>query len=255
MKGSCAPLNLVRRCIQNDHKAAGSKMKELLKELAELEAGLKVAFFKEYIAPKAKELDPPDQDEVIFEVAKLLRPWGIKKNSLRAMIREKNPTSAPKSREPEPLAVFDGLVDLVEDDDGKPLFLLLPPDGLTLSEAATVKERLVRAPDRVTMPWLLPRAGAVLYSLQVDDDRRLFEDLVDYHRSASELPSQAHYSLLALYGMLTYMQESLTYMPIALFLRRAGAGQIEDRQGHYLCRLPGRSRDLGQGYTPYPLLR
>jgi hypothetical protein len=97
------------------------------------------------------------------------------------------------------------------------VFLILNEDGLQTAQTWDLGEHMVCPPKRESMPWLLPKASAVLYSLQVDDDRKLFEELVDYHRSVSELPCQEHYILLALYDMLTYLQERLTYMPILCF--------------------------------------
>ncbi|KJS76796.1 MAG: hypothetical protein JL56_04595 [Desulfotomaculum sp. BICA1-6] len=128
-------------------------------------------------------------------------------------------------KEPEPLAVFPGLVDIVVDNE-KPAFLL----GNTMDTMETMDTftpmvtttaeydgKSVVPPDKAAMPWLLPRASEVLRWWDKDSDSKLFESLVDYHKSISDLPEEAHYYLLATFDMATYLQEKLQYLPIIVF--------------------------------------
>jgi len=110
-------------------------------------------------------------------------------------------------------AVFDGLVDVVE-ADGKPAFLVMGSDGPRVAAEADVGGERVVAPQRNTMPWLLPRGDEVLRHYDADDDQRLYADLVAYHRAVSTLPDPAIYGLLALWDMHTYLLERFHYSPI-----------------------------------------
>lgn len=112
----------------------------------------------------------------------------------------------------EYLAQFDGLVDIVE-HDGLPAFLLLEDGDLSITSSTEVNGHVVFPPPAEKLPWLLPRADEVL-KWYGEDDGCLFDDLVQYHREASELPSEDYYDLLALWDMHTYLLEHFEYSPI-----------------------------------------
>ena len=63
------------------------------------------------------------------------------------------------------------------------------------------------------MRWLLPRAEEVLRYCNQDTNKALYDDLVVYHKKISELPSEDHYHLLAIWDFHTYLHERCEYSP------------------------------------------
>ena len=59
----------------------------------------------------------------------------------------------------------------------------------------------------------MPRGRDVQRWVRDDTNRQLFLDLRDYHRSVSELPSDAHHTLLAAWDFHTYLMEHAEYSP------------------------------------------
>jgi hypothetical protein len=64
-----------------------------------------------------------------------------------------------------------------------------------------------------------------------DVNRRLFLDLVEYHRSISQLPSDNYYLLLAAWTMHTYLFEHFYYSPIIAFCGVAERGKSRTGKG------------------------
>ena len=110
-------------------------------------------------------------------------------------------------------ARFPDLVDIV-DDDGALGYLFLTGGRLVVTQHASLDGRVYRPPSRQQLPWRLARADRVLDAYEGDNDAALFEDLVEYHRAISQLPSEDHYVLLAAWTAHTYLQERWQYSPI-----------------------------------------
>src|SRR5712692_11191603 len=74
-------------------------------------------------------------------------------------------------------------------------------------------------PAKDLIPWLLPRAERVIAAYETDDPAKLYADLVAYHKSLSELPSDAHYKLLAGFDFHTYILDfpEVTHSPELVF--------------------------------------
>src|SRR5262249_51042459 len=103
--------------------------------------------------------------------------------------------------EPIRTAYFDGLVDLVEKDD-RPAFLIKKDGVPEVVFKHTIDGRTALPP--LQLPWLLPKANEVLkhhaeaqQRLVTEVDQKLFGDLIQYHKSISQLPNEAHFTLLA----------------------------------------------------------
>jgi DNA primase catalytic core len=109
-------------------------------------------------------------------------------------------------------ADFDGLVDLVE-ADGRSAFLIQAANGPELRFSIELDGTSYVPPPVDQIPWLLPRGQEAQRWVREDTDRQLFLDLCDYHRSISELPSDAHYTLLAAWDFHTYLLQHAEYSP------------------------------------------
>jgi len=131
-----------------------------------------------------------------------------------------------KSEEPPELSKpkfslrFEGLVDVVE-NEGDAVFLTESEAGLKVEEVATVGEKILIPPEIDLIPWPLPRAPEVIKAFEsyktgnvAEIDHKLFVDLVGYHKSISELPSEEYYDFVALWVMHTYLFEHWEYTPI-----------------------------------------
>lgn len=132
---------------------------------------------------------------------------------------------AQESNEPlpvEPSARFAGLVDIVE-HEGKPAFLIKEGAGVAIKTLVEVAGKRLCPPDREQLPWMLANAPDVVGHFDkfskapLDEAKSLFDDIVTHLKAASELPANAHYSLLAAWVLHTYLHEQFQYSPILSF--------------------------------------
>jgi hypothetical protein len=64
-------------------------------------------------------------------------------------------------------------------------------------------------PQAAKIPWQIAKANEVLKHYNNDNDHKIFSDLVDYHKSISELSDDNHYKFLAAWVMHTYRSQNL----------------------------------------------
>jgi len=70
-------------------------------------------------------------------------------------------------------------------------------------------------PPRESLPFkVLPRADEVIKHVNTDKDDSLYDDLITYHKSISELPDETFHDLLACWDLHTYLIESFHYSPL-----------------------------------------
>jgi|GEM_PF-1618217 len=122
--------------------------------------------------------------------------------------------AAKKEEEPEFLAYFNGLVDLVLDDQDKIAFLVNENGNPVLQYEWEENGKKYVPPTGEHIRWLLPKATAVLSHYKNDTDAKLFNDLVTFHTNVSEMPDAHHYKFLAAYDMHTYLMEKFEYSPV-----------------------------------------
>jgi len=149
---------------------------------------------------------------------------------LRISHNQLSAASKPTPEEAKLTALFDGLVDLVE-QDGQPAFLIR--EGGELHVMATVERdgEMLAPPPPDQIPWLLPRAEEVLRACREDSDAALYDDLVAYHQGISELPSEAHCHLIAAWDLHTYVLESAQYSPELCFHSAPERGKTRTGKG------------------------
>lgn len=185
------------------------RLEPILKKLAGMEKAKAEAYLRYEIKPRF-ELRNEDIDGYRDLVNKYRR-GEVEANSIQ--------TSHPDA-EPVYTALFDGLVDLVE-DNGSPAFLVKEGDKLSIL-AEVEKEGVLYIPPPIEqIPWLLPRGAEVLklYELQAmlsprESDGALYDDLMAYHKAISELPGDEYYDLLVAWDLHTYLLEAVQYSPI-----------------------------------------
>ncbi len=135
-------------------------------------------------------------------------------NSIRKEIFKESKSNGKKkeNQKTQYTAKLPGLVEIVQTDDG-PAFLILKDHKLTVATSLEDAEFNYVPPPAESMKWLLPRADHVLDAYKTDTDKALFYALVNYHKGISELPTEDHYYLLALWDLHTYLFEKSEYSP------------------------------------------
>jgi hypothetical protein len=122
-------------------------------------------------------------------------------------------------------------VDLVLDDNGKVMFLAKEAGTLVLKDKHELPDKILVPPPPDKLLWLLPRATEVLKHCSNDTDTQLFSDLVNYHRSISDMPSEDHYRFLATWVMHTYCFDQVQYSPIIWLYAIAERGKSRTGKG------------------------
>ena len=184
----------------------------------------------------------PDQIDRIFRQSRLYRPekWdraSYRERTIRKAFdviekqKEKETTTQAKEIKVVHSAVFPSLVDIVADDTGKPSFLIMQNGNLKMIPKIEEEGRLIVPPPAETLKWLLPRAEEALKHFTTDTDRKLYDDLISYHRGISELPSEAHYMLLAVWDFHSYMAHKSQYSPMLWFYAIPERGKSRTGKG------------------------
>jgi DNA primase catalytic core len=173
-------------------------------------------------------LDPPKAEG---HLSKIKERYGLTRDDIAAYRRqlkgirseieeEAKLEEVPEVSKPRFTLQFDGLVDVVE-SGGDAVFLTASEAGLKVEETATAGQKILIPPALDLIPWPLPRASEVIRAFEsyktgnvAELDHKLFVDLVAYHKSISELPSDEYYDFVALWVMHTYLFEHWEYSPI-----------------------------------------
>ncbi|TSA09597.1 MAG: hypothetical protein D4R73_06520 [Deltaproteobacteria bacterium] len=112
-----------------------------------------------------------------------------------------------------PTALGPGIVDIVE-HDGLPAFLTT--DGEVVRQIV-IDEKTYCPPAKEALPYLLPRAEAVLEAIEDDTDSQLYRDIRIYIYAAADLPGDGWYDLLTAWVLHTYFIERFEYSPYIWF--------------------------------------
>lgn len=141
----------------------------------------------------------------------------IIKNYFKEIDIEQESTS---KEDQEYIALFDGLIDLVE-YNGESAFLVLEGDSPVIKGKVKLDGNIYAPPPIQEIPWLLPRGQEIMEiydrtkDIPTDSlDRELYDALIAYHRKISVLPADEFYDLIVLWDMHTYLIENFQYSPI-----------------------------------------
>jgi hypothetical protein len=128
-------------------------------------------------------------------------------------------------------AWFDGLVEVVADDSGNTQFLIKENGSLIVKDKHEVEDCVYIPPSAKQIVWQAPRASEVMKYETGDSDQQLFNDLVNYHRSISELPDDNYYQFLAAWDMHTYLIDKFEYSPIIWLYAIPARGKSRTAKG------------------------
>ncbi|MFH1900840.1 MAG: hypothetical protein ABIK26_01155 [Candidatus Omnitrophota bacterium] len=144
-----------------------------------------------------------------------------------------------KNKEDKPIytAHFDGLVDIVE-FNSLPAFLVKEDGNLSILPKIRKNNKIFIPPPKKQIPWLLPRGEAILDFFSNDvvlgnekANSILYDDLLNYHKGISELPSEEYYDLIVAWDFHTYHLEPSRYSPIICLFAVPERGKTRTGQG------------------------
>jgi hypothetical protein len=118
-----------------------------------------------------------------------------------------------EQKEQDYTAIHEKLVDLVIIKDGQICFLMLD-NGELFPDTKIRKEDGsgdLFPPPSQAIKWSLPRLDEVLKHYKTDSDRQLYNDILSYLKSISELPGEDYYHLLACWVFHTYCFDKAAY--------------------------------------------
>ncbi len=139
-----------------------------------------------------------------------------------------------------------GFVCVALDEDGQRVYVVCGDDGaidaLPHIDGPYKSGEIVRHVPPPDLPWRLPRVTAIQEHWQEARCQegwtvRLLDDLIAWHKAASDLGREEAYLLLALYDMLTYVQEHTDYLPIIVLEAEPERGKSRTGQAAiFVCR-------------------
>ena len=139
--------------------------------------------------------------------------------------------SKSKDKNARYIAVFDGLVDLVE-YQGKVAFLIKKNDELVVEAEVEIGDAVFVPPPENKIPWKLPRAEEVQKYYEKDSNEKLYGDLLRHHQEVSELPDEGYYDILTAWDFHTYIcHEQAQYSPMIYFLAEYEKGKTRTGKG------------------------
>lgn len=115
-------------------------------------------------------------------------------------------------------ANFQGLIDLVIDENSEVAYLIKNENSLETATAWDIEGALYSPPNKEHLPFALPNASNVIKWYETDIDQKLFEDILLYLKRFSYLPDN-QWLLVVWEVFLTYMQDhpDIHYLPMILF--------------------------------------
>lgn len=208
-----------------------SKLDPILKQLARMER-VKAEAYLNYEIKSHFKLKKADTDGY----RKLVNKYRKQESDIDKS-RASNTQTSNSYASPVYIALFDGLVDIVE-HDGSPAFLVKDGDKLSILTQVERNGVLYIPPSKEQIPWLLPRGEEILklYGLEevlplAESDGALYDDLLAYHKKISELPSEEYYDLIVAWDLHTYLLESVQYSPIICFFAVPERGKSRTGKG------------------------
>jgi hypothetical protein len=116
-------------------------------------------------------------------------------------------------------------------DSGNTQFLIKENGSLIVKDKHEVEDCVYIPPSAKQIVWQAPRASEVMKYETGDSDQQLFNDLVNYHRSISELPDDNYYQFLAAWDMHTYLIDKFEYSPIIWLYAIPARGKSRTAKG------------------------
>lgn len=151
-------------------------------------------------------------------IQKLSKKLGVSKRAIQKDIKTIEENESKTSETQTVISAnFQGLVDLVVDDNDNVAYLIKDSNKLQVATVWKVNKTLHIPPNRENIPFQLSRASEVIKHYQLNNNQKLFEDIIAYLKRFSYL-SDRQWILITSYVFLTYIQNhpDIHYLPIIL---------------------------------------
>jgi hypothetical protein len=164
--------------------------------------------------------EPQTETERAIYIDKLAKKAGIAKRAIQADIKRLMP-NLPAAEEDECIkaALFEGLVEIVLNEDGEPAYLVKEKGSLEVTTTHNNAEKaLVVPPQKDKLPFGLVSGREVLDWYANDDHQKLFDDVIAYLKRFS-FTMDDQFLILGCFAFLTYLQDQpgIDYMPTIYF--------------------------------------
>jgi DNA primase catalytic core len=233
----------------SDFKALKNSAKDYLEYLiAEIPQNIEKTDLSEYLKPILNliaKCDPAKAETYLSRIIKdrfgLINTDIIAYRKMIKDLRDESTESKKKKSEteakPKYIARFDNLVDIVS-HEGQPAFLIKQDDEIEIVSEIEIDGQINFPPPANKIPWLLPRGDQVkkMYRLEQqlqpsERDGAIFDDLVEFLKSVSELPESCYYDFLAAWVLHTYLTETIQYTPIICLFAVPERGKTRTGKG------------------------
>jgi len=182
--------------------------------------------------------EPQTETERAIYIDQLSKKTGVAKRAINTDLKRLMPSSSMEECECEKAALFEGLVDMVIDDDNKVAYLAKEGETLiTKREHCLNDKKLLIPPDKEKLPFDLARSTEVIKYYENDDQQKLFKDVIFYLQRFS-FTSDDQFLLLACFVFLTYLQDnpSIDYLSTIYFYAAPEHGKTRTGKSMtYIC--------------------
>ncbi|HQG65195.1 MAG TPA: hypothetical protein PKZ86_00290 [Smithella sp.] len=182
--------------------------------------------------------EPQTEIERSIYIEQLSKKTGVAKRSINADLKRLMPLPSNEEGKVEKTALFEGLIDIVTDDDDQVTFLVKEGDLLiTKREHCSNDKPCVIPPEKKQLPFDLIRSKEIIKYYENDNHQKLFEDIIIYLQRFS-FATDDQFLLLACFVFLTYLQDnpSIKNLPTIYFYAAPERGKTRTGKSMtYIC--------------------
>jgi hypothetical protein len=170
-------------------------------------------------------------------IDKLSKKTSISKRAIKADVKQLMANSPEEEEKVTKSALFDGLIDIVINEDNEPAYLVKDANILTMKTTHNGADKLLVAPSRNNLPFSLVPGKEVEKWYANDEHQKLFEDVIAYMKRFS-FTTDDQFQILACFVFLTYLQDhkGIDYMPTIYFFADPERGKTRTGKSMaYVC--------------------
>jgi len=160
--------------------------------------------------------EPQTETERSVYIDKLAKKASVSKRAINKDLKRLMPDLPEDDDEWSKAALFEGLVDIVVNEDGEPAYLVKEGESLVMKTSHDDAEKsLIIPPQKKQLPFGLVNGREVLDWYANDDHQKLFNDVMGYLKRFSYTEDN-QFQILACFAFLTHLQDhkGIDYLPI-----------------------------------------
>lgn len=163
--------------------------------------------------------EPQTEAERSIYIDKLSKKASISKRAINKDLKRLMPDLPEEKEECNQSALFEGLIDIVLNDDNQPAYLVKEGESLGMKTTHDFDEKSsVVPPKKEKIPFDLIRGKEVINWYLNDDHQKLFGDVTEYLKRFS-YTTDDQFLILGCFAFLTYLQDhtGIDYLPTIYF--------------------------------------